>query len=189
MTWDTCTAPEIQQPCIRAKINSLIAAGLDRRQRPRRRITPIREPLSDRQVFSTKHDIHGAPLVSRPQTIGGHQASGWYGGVGGTVAASLDDVTETIIAAGDAALVALPVLVLLLAVALWILVGRTLAPVAAITEEANEISAHGLHRRVPEPARADEIGRLAPTLNRMLGRLDDAAQLQRRFVADAAHEL
>jgi signal transduction histidine kinase len=105
------------------------------------------------------------------------------------VAASLDDVTETIVAAGNTALVALPLLVLALAGVLWLLVGRTLAPVAAITAEADEISARALHRRVPEPLRADEIGRLARTLNRMLGRLDDAAQRQRRFVAAAAHEL
>jgi signal transduction histidine kinase len=105
------------------------------------------------------------------------------------VAASLDDITETVVAAGDTALVALPLLVLALSGALWVLVGRTLAPVAAITAEADEISARALHRRVPEPSRADEIGRLARTLNRMLGRLDDAAQRQRRFVAAAAHEL
>jgi signal transduction histidine kinase len=105
------------------------------------------------------------------------------------VAASLDDVTETIVAAGNTALVALPLLVVALSGVLWLLVGRTLAPVGAITAEADEISARALHRRVPEPPRADEIGRLARTLNRMLGRLDDAAQRQRRFVAAAAHEL
>lgn len=104
-------------------------------------------------------------------------------------AASLDDVTEAIVAAGRAALVVLPLLVLALAGVLWRLVGRTLAPVAAITAEADEISARALHRRVSEPARADEIGRLARTLNGMLGRLDAAARRQRRFVADASHEL
>lgn len=105
------------------------------------------------------------------------------------VAATLGDVSETVVAATDAAAVALPVLVVILAVALWILVDRTLAPVAAITAEADGIGAQQLHRRVPEPARRDEIGRLARTINGMLGRLEDAARRQRRFVADASHEL
>jgi signal transduction histidine kinase len=105
------------------------------------------------------------------------------------VATSLDDFTEAIVAAVDAALVAVPIIVVALSAALWVVVGRTLAPVGAITAEADEISAGALHRRVPEPARVDEIGRLARTLNRMLGRLDEAARRQRRFVADAAHEL
>ena len=46
----------------------------------------------------------------------------------------------------------------------------------------------------PPPARArarddDEIGRLARTMNAMLARLEDATERQRRFVADASHEL
>src|SRR5207237_4972439 len=46
-----------------------------------------------------------------------------------------------------------------------------------------------LPRRVPAPDTADEIGRLARTMTAMLVRLDDATERQRRFVADASHEL
>jgi signal transduction histidine kinase len=46
-----------------------------------------------------------------------------------------------------------------------------------------------LDRRVPEPPTTDEIARLAHTMNAMLDRLARAAERQRRFVADAAHEL
>src|SRR5262249_14985673 len=42
---------------------------------------------------------------------------------------------------------------------------------------------------VPESSRQDEIGRLARTMNAMLARLEDATDRQRRFVADASHEL
>ena len=42
---------------------------------------------------------------------------------------------------------------------------------------------------MPEPATDDEIGRLARTMNAMLARLEDATDRQRRFVADASHEL
>jgi signal transduction histidine kinase len=42
---------------------------------------------------------------------------------------------------------------------------------------------------VPDPPADDEIGRLARTMNRMLGRLEQAQARQRRLVADASHEL
>ncbi len=51
------------------------------------------------------------------------------------------------------------------------------------------IGAEDLHRRVPEPTTADEIGRLARTMNAMLARLEDSTDRQQRFVADASHEL
>ena len=51
------------------------------------------------------------------------------------------------------------------------------------------IGAEDLHRRVPEPKTADEIGGLARTMNAMLARLEDSTDRQRRFVADASHEL
>ena len=50
-------------------------------------------------------------------------------------------------------------------------------------------AARDLHRRVPVPPGDDEVARLARTMNDMLERVDDAAQRQRRFVADASHEL
>jgi signal transduction histidine kinase len=71
----------------------------------------------------------------------------------------------------------------------WLLVGRVLRPVEAIRAEVDRISAGDLDRRVPEPPTSDEIARLARTMNAMLGRLADAVDRQRRFVADAAHEL
>jgi signal transduction histidine kinase len=86
-------------------------------------------------------------------------------------------------------LVGLPLLMLLVAVTTWVMVGRALAPVDAIRREVDEISAAQLHRRVPQPDAGDEIGRLAATMNRMLTRLEDARNSQRRFVSDASHEL
>ena len=71
----------------------------------------------------------------------------------------------------------------------WRVVGRSLAPVDAIRAEVDAISTTQLYRRVPQPAADDEIGRLAATMNRMLDRLDRAHARQRRFVADASHEL
>src|SRR4029077_14755064 len=66
---------------------------------------------------------------------------------------------------------------------------RALAPVNAIRTRADAISGQSLDLRVPVPAQHDEIGRLARTVNQMLGRLQYSVERQRRFVADAAHEL
>jgi signal transduction histidine kinase len=86
-------------------------------------------------------------------------------------------------------IIGLPVLLVVVAVTTWFAVGRALAPVDAIRREVDEISAAQLHRRVPQPTADDEIGRLAATMNRMLARLEDAGNSQRRFVSDASHEL
>jgi signal transduction histidine kinase len=69
-------------------------------------------------------------------------------------------------------------------------VGRALHPVESIRARVAEIGGSGrIDRRVPEPAGHDEVWRLARTMNEMLQRLQAAAERQRRFVADASHEL
>jgi signal transduction histidine kinase len=83
----------------------------------------------------------------------------------------------------------LPALIVLVALLAWFAVGRALRPVEAMRREAEAISSSTIHRRVPEPARGDEVGRLARTLNQMLDRLEDGAHRQRQFVSDASHEL
>jgi len=83
----------------------------------------------------------------------------------------------------------LPILLLFVGVLTWFVTGRALRPVEAIRSEVDSIGGGDLHRRVPMPASDDEIGRLARTMNAMLGRLEDADAAQRRFVADASHEL
>ncbi|GLW53321.1 sensor histidine kinase [Kitasatospora phosalacinea] len=85
--------------------------------------------------------------------------------------------------------VGLPLLVALVALVTWRVTGRALRPVEAIRSEVAEITGHDLHRRVPVPDTGDEVSRLAVTVNSTLDRLEDAGQRQRRFIADASHEL
>ena len=85
--------------------------------------------------------------------------------------------------------VGLPLLVALVGALEWVLAGRALRPVEAIRAEVADITGGDLHRRVPEPPIDDEIGRLAHTMNAMLGRLEASADRQRQFVSDASHEL
>ena len=101
----------------------------------------------------------------------------------------IDDVAEAGAALVRGLAVAIPIATLVLALLVWILVGRVLSPVEAIRREVAEISTRSLDRRVPEPALRDEVGRLARTMNEMLDRLQSATERQRRFVADASHEL
>lgn len=105
------------------------------------------------------------------------------------VAVSLSDLEEAVGVEAGLASFALPVVVLVLSLLMWVVLGRTLAPVEDIRRQADAISAQRLDRRVPEPVQHDEIGRLARTVNAMLARLQASAERQQRFVADAAHEL
>jgi signal transduction histidine kinase len=105
------------------------------------------------------------------------------------VAGSLEPVDDSIESLRRLLFVALPILLTLLGVTCWIVTGRALRPVESMRREVEAIGAADLHRRVPEPATADEIGRLAQTMNAMLGRLESSQERQRRFVADASHEL
>jgi signal transduction histidine kinase len=82
-----------------------------------------------------------------------------------------------------------PLLVALVGAIAWFVVGRALRPVEAMRAEVAEITAQDLGRRVPVPRARDEIGRLATTMNDMLDRLQHSAERERRFVADASHEL
>lgn len=105
------------------------------------------------------------------------------------VAVSLEDVDETTAALATPLLLGLPVLLLVVGVTTWLVVSRALGPVERIRREVEQISGSALDRRVPEPGSRDEIGRLARTMNGMLGRLQHSAQRQEQFVADASHEL
>lgn len=105
------------------------------------------------------------------------------------VATSLEPVTETTAIVEGALGVGAPLLLGFVAVTAWAVVGRALRPVDAIRAQVADISDRSLDRRVPVPPTGDEVSRLAATMNTMLDRLEAASQRQRRFVADASHEL
>ena len=102
---------------------------------------------------------------------------------------SLDSVEESTRTLVVLLAIGLPGLLVVVAATTWRVVGRALAPVDAIRAKVDAISAAALHRRVPQPSTRDEIGRLAGTMNRMLERLESAQTRERRFIADASHEL
>jgi signal transduction histidine kinase len=106
-----------------------------------------------------------------------------------TAAAPVDQVARSVDALRHMLVIGVPALVALVAAVAWVLVGRALRPVDAIRAEVDEITGSTMHRRVPESPNDDEVGRLARTMNAMLGRLDTNATRQRQFVSVASHEL
>ncbi|BEL04305.1 ATP-binding protein [Actinoplanes sichuanensis] len=105
------------------------------------------------------------------------------------VAQSTETVDEATGAVVTALLVGMPALALVVGVATFFFVGRTLRPVEAMTHRAASITAANLGARLPVPDSGDEIAALAATMNTMLDRIEVASAAQRRFVADASHEL
>jgi two-component system OmpR family sensor kinase len=70
----------------------------------------------------------------------------------------------------------------------WVAAGRVLRPVRDTTDLARRITETDLSERIPVRGQ-NEISELAVTFNRMLDRLETALTAQRRFLADAGHEL
>ena len=105
------------------------------------------------------------------------------------VGTSLESVHEATAALRRSLLLGVPVVLLLLAGATWLVLGGALRRVDRIRAEVDTITEERLDRRVPDTGVDDEVGRLAATMNRMLGRLEGSARHQRDFVADVSHDL
>jgi signal transduction histidine kinase len=83
----------------------------------------------------------------------------------------------------------MPLLFGLLTLAIWLVTGYTLRPIAELRRGAAEVTQTGVPRDLPVPPARDEVRSLAVTLNDMLTRLAEAQQRQRDLVSDTAHEL
>ncbi|MEU2242638.1 HAMP domain-containing sensor histidine kinase [Streptomyces sp. NPDC018338] len=104
--------------------------------------------------------------------------------------ASLAGRQSTVGTAAVVMLAGLPLLLGVVAGVTWLVTRRALRPVEDIRREMAAITASAdLSRRVPEPVSRDEIARLARTTNETLAALESSVERQRRFVADASHEL
>ena len=105
------------------------------------------------------------------------------------VAESLRGQQETMEGLGAAYLVAIPLVLLLAGTGGYYLARRTLSAVVAMSAHAARIGAANPHERLPVVNPRDELGQLAQVLNGLLSRLSGALDQQRRFMADASHEL
>ncbi|TDO27967.1 sensor histidine kinase [Sediminibacterium goheungense] len=66
---------------------------------------------------------------------------------------------------------------------------RLVRPIKKITNEVNEISSQNLSRRIMLGETKDELYELSYTFNQLLTRLQESFEIQRRFIANASHEL
>ena len=71
----------------------------------------------------------------------------------------------------------------------WFTAHRVLRPLRRMTAATRRISADNLHERLAVPGPVDEVKDLADTIDGLLERLEGAFAAQRRFVANASHEL
>jgi heavy metal sensor kinase len=94
---------------------------------------------------------------------------------------ALDGLVRTLI-------IAVPLALALAAAGGIFLARRALKPVDKIAQTAREIGESDLSQRINVNTK-DELGRLAATLNEMIGRLEKAFQRQKQFTSDASHEL
>jgi signal transduction histidine kinase len=147
-------------------------------------VGPVQKPDAPQVIWTRKLSRTDAPL-----RVIGSSVSSSRGRLTIYVASSLEATAESVAQVKRDLMISLPVLLALVGVTSWYIVGRALHPVEGIRAQVADISFSGLEKRVPEPAINDEIGRLARTMNAMLDRLQASSDRQRRFVADASHEL
>jgi signal transduction histidine kinase len=105
------------------------------------------------------------------------------------VGASREDVDEALGALRNQLLIAGPLALVVAGLLGYLVAGAGLRPIERMRERAATISARSAGERLPLPPADDELRRLAVTLNAMLKRLDDGLQRERRFVAEASHDL
>jgi two-component system, OmpR family, sensor kinase len=109
------------------------------------------------------------------------------------VAKTIDDVSGSLATLRQLLIVGVIIAVLCTSLGGWLIASSGLRPVTAVTRTARAIAvnahAAGLGRRVGYTGPRDEVGELASTFDDMLAAIERVAQAQRRFVADASHEL
>jgi heavy metal sensor kinase len=127
---------------------------------------------------NTRLRVHTVPFVIEEQGAGIVQIAESYGHV--------QEVQRQLV---FLLAVSLPFVLLATSAGGWFLAASALAPINRITQAANQISAEDLSRRLNLKLPNDEVGRLAATFDRMLARLEDGFERQKRFIADASHEM
>ena len=105
------------------------------------------------------------------------------------IATPLQNQEQTLESAREAFSVAIPLALLIAGLGGYFLARKSLAPVVTMGEQAARIGASNLNERIPVPENNSELGRLARIFNDLLARLDESFAQQKRFMADASHEL
>jgi two-component system OmpR family sensor kinase len=139
---------------------------------------------SGEQVLETLHDFGDEPvrMLSAPVKVGDATYAI-------QVAGSLDDARAALRSARLLFLISSAAILVAVGVAGALLAWAILRPIDRIVGRARMMGASALAERLPHPGGRDEMARLVETLNEMLGRIEQVFEAQRRFTADASHEL
>ena len=147
--------------------------------------TSISQPLQGRPWYGTVINTHGYPIRLYSTMLVDHKTIFGVVQVGQSLATVNDKMQEIVLLLLLFTLLAL----LFSSYGSYWLAGRAFRPLHRLTHVVHEIGAKDLHQRVPIPHANDEVQELALIFNQMIGRLERAFNQQRRFVADASHEL
>ncbi len=148
----------------------------------------------------TRTALRHARAGSETATIGGRpfsvyaapiaDAGGPAAGGAVVVASDTSDIAHTTGRLGVLVALAGVIVVALAALVAALLTRRSLTPLGRLAGAAGEIERTGdPARRLPDPTVDDEVGQLTGVLNRMLSSLASSRAAERRFLADASHEL
>jgi heavy metal sensor kinase len=124
----------------------------------------------------------GVRAVAVPMNVAGRQYTA-------VVARDLDEQADRLESAAHAVFVGTPLALIVAAAGGYLLARKSFAPVTRMSMQARQIGASTLDERIEIGDERDELGFLAATLNGLLERLQHAFESQRRFMADASHEL
>jgi signal transduction histidine kinase len=150
------------------------------------RLTSLTVSVGEERVL---HDVRAPTGEEEPFVLVLRGVATAQGPVVVLAAQSLESVSRSERVTTVALLVGSPAILLVVALTSYWLTGRALAPVESMRRRVAGIGLGDLSERVPVTLRDDEISRLGTTMNAMLGRLESGAAAQRRFAADASHEM
>src|SRR5438445_4766703 len=145
---------------------------------------PLPAPVESILRFYTvelEHDLH-VRIMERPARV--HEL-----GVIVRLFRDETDTRRTLWQIVEVFLLAAPLAVLLASLGGYFVARRSLLPVAAMAEQAKQITSESLAERLPNPNPHDELGQLAGVFNQTLQRLEGSFTELKRFTADASHEL
>ena len=137
----------------------------------------------DGRAYATLFDSRNAIRVLAVAAQGGRRRYVFV------LANPLQDQERGLQQARKAFYVAIPLALLIASLGGYFLARKSLAPVITMGEQAARIGASNLNERIPVPQNNSELGRLALVFNDLLARLDLSFAQQKRFMADASHEL
>jgi signal transduction histidine kinase len=145
--------------------------------------------LADAALDTVTTVTDPANLPERRAAVTALRTAGPQGPLTVVAAGSLDAADAETSTAIELSAMAGGICLALIALVSWATAGRTLRRVELLRSHASTITADGgPDGRLPVSG-GDELARLGATLNEMLTALAHSAERQRRFVADAAHEL